>query len=280
MQAVKESDQCAPSLEDRIHGFRDNSINVMRGMYTAVKLSAERRSGQSADFDVGKVLQMLKESIISLDDWALRLGYWDDPSRLESVKFRDMMEFSKIVYIVESCHISNNEDLQRIFDQIETTVATLSERSVPTNNREEWYTSRGVLLPTRGENRLCLHASRTSYYEAVNQAVTANAKSLVELHVEKSKIWEQLFLMTRADILRVLASGRERETVLLSIGGSRRLRDRRPCWELIVIILDGGGVSSYSSLLIMNELMFQVGLGMEQTNKELVRYQGMQVHPI
>lgn len=200
---------------------------------------------------------------------------------MERAKFRGL-KASDFLCILESCQMSTVEAIQRIFDQIESTLATLSEsiKSMPTNAREEWYVSRNVLLPTVGDNSLSLQTSRTSCYEAVDQAAEANAKSLAQLDGQKSKFREQLVLMTRDDIRHVPASRSKREAVLLSIGGSRRLNNRLPCWELIVIILDGGGVRSYSSILIIKELMDRVNVSIKLTDVELVHYPSMHVCPI
>lgn len=125
-----------------------------------------------------------------------------------------------------------------------------------------------------------LHTSRASYYKAVDEVAKALARSLVELDGQKSGIQEQVASMTIEDVRRALPDSSSRRAALLSIGGSWHLTNYRCCWELIVITLDGGGVKSYSSILIIKALMDHVHSAIKKTNMNQVRLQGVHVHAL
>lgn len=134
----------------------------------------------------------------------------------------------------------------------------------------------GNLASLWRSRHLRLHILRASYYEVVEEVIESIARSLLELDGQYSRILEQLFSINSDDVRRALWDSSNRKAVILSIGRSWRLTNNRCCWKLTVIILDGGGVRSYSSILVIKALMDHVRSAVKDTKMKALA--GMHVH--
>lgn len=129
MQGAKDNTHSLPLLADRLGGLLKNfNRTVVDEAIITLKSSTERDSGRVANGDLEKVIQKLNESHAKLRKWARNLVYDSFASKPEFLSLPGM-NAKDVLYVVESCQMSVVEDLHRIFSQLETEFASLSESS-------------------------------------------------------------------------------------------------------------------------------------------------------